>query len=170
LVQKRPTGNRFIKNYDFDYPQTNAQFTMTSVSGHLTRHDFEEAYSGWLSCDPFTLFDAPMRVHVHDGSEEIEKNLSKEAKRSDMLMIWTDCDREGEHIGMEVARVCCRAKRNIEVKRARFSAIIAQYVPFELASCRKEFDYLFQANSQCSPASWSARSSTSGCRGSQDRP
>jgi len=45
-----------------------------------------------------------------------------------MLMIWTDCDREGEHIGSEIASVCRRAKRNIIVKRARFSAIIAQWV------------------------------------------
>lgn len=45
-----------------------------------------------------------------------------------MLMIWTDCDREGEHIGKEIANVCRKAKRNIIVKRARFSAIIAQYV------------------------------------------
>ena len=51
-----------------------------------------------------------------------------EARGADMLMIWTDCDREGEHIGSEVATVCRKAKRNIIVKRARFSAIIAQYV------------------------------------------
>lgn len=43
-----------------------------------------------------------------------------------MLMIWTDCDREGEHIGAEIASVCRRVKGNIVVKRARFSAIIPQ--------------------------------------------
>lgn len=41
-------------------------------------------------------------------------------------MIWTDCDREGEHIGAEVVRECQRVKRDIEVTRARFSAIIAK--------------------------------------------
>lgn len=43
-------------------------------------------------------------------------------------MIWTDCDREGEHIGSEIVSVCRRANRNIRVKRAKFSAIIAAYV------------------------------------------
>ena len=43
-------------------------------------------------------------------------------------MIWTDCDREGEFIGAMVAKVCRRAKPNIVVKRARFSAIIPAYV------------------------------------------
>lgn len=52
-----------------------------------------------------------------------------EARGADMLMIWTDCDREGEHIGSEIVTVCRKAKRNIIVKRARFSAIIAQCVP-----------------------------------------
>jgi DNA topoisomerase-3 len=41
-------------------------------------------------------------------------------------MIWTDCDREGENIGAEIAKVCRKANPNIVVKRARFSAIIAQ--------------------------------------------
>lgn len=40
-------------------------------------------------------------------------------------MIWTDCDREGEHIGSEVADVCRAANRRIIVERARFSALIA---------------------------------------------
>ena len=47
-------------------------------------------------------------------------------------MIWTDCDREGEHIGMEIVNVCRKVKPNIRVKRARFSAIIAQYAAFFL--------------------------------------
>jgi len=41
-------------------------------------------------------------------------------------MIWTDCDREGENIGAEIVKICRQAKPNIVVKRARFSAIIAQ--------------------------------------------
>lgn len=55
----------------------------------------------------------------------IERNLLNEARRADELMIWTDCDREGEHIGSEIANVCRKAKPNIRVTRARFSAIIA---------------------------------------------
>jgi DNA topoisomerase-3 len=48
-----------------------------------------------------------------------------EARRADLLMIWTDCDREGEHIGSEVVMACRKANARIIVKRARFSAIIA---------------------------------------------
>lgn len=58
---------------------------------------------------------------------KIERNLKSEARNADELMIWTDCDREGEHIGSEVAKVCQKENRNIRVTRARFSAIIAAY-------------------------------------------
>lgn len=56
----------------------------------------------------------------------IARNLQSEARSAQMLMIWTDCDREGEHIGSEIVGECRKANRNIEVKRARFSAIIAE--------------------------------------------
>ncbi|KAJ7824662.1 prokaryotic type I DNA topoisomerase [Mycena olivaceomarginata] len=124
----RTTPNKYIRNYDFDYPQTRAQFTVTSVSGHLTAHDFPDTHRKWHSCDPISLFDAPVETFVSKDGKDIEKNLKSEARRADMLMIWTDCDREGEHIGSEVKRVCRSAKANIIVKRARFSAIIAQQI------------------------------------------
>ncbi|KAJ6476019.1 prokaryotic type I DNA topoisomerase [Mycena vitilis] len=127
-LTSRPTQNKYIRNYDFDYPQTRAQFTVTCVSGHLTSHDFPDTHRKWYSCDPLVLFDAPVESFISKDSKAIENNLAAEARRADMLMIWTDCDREGEHIGSEVKRVCRRAKPNIVVKRARFSAIIAQQI------------------------------------------
>lgn len=123
---QRNSPNKYIKNFDFSYPQTNSHFTVTSVTGHLLDHDFEEAYSSWQSCEPFVLFDAPIVAKVKKGSETIARNLKDEARRSQVLMIWTDCDREGENIGAEIAGVCRKVKANIAVKRARFSAIIAQ--------------------------------------------
>lgn len=73
-----------------------------------------------------------MESTIAPDKKSIEKNLLAQARRSDVLMIWTDCDREGEHIGMEIARVCRKAKPGIRIKRARFSAIIAQYVALHI--------------------------------------
>ncbi len=61
-------------------------------------------------------------------SKSIATNLRAEAARASLLMIWTDCDREGEHIGSEIVDVCRAANRGIIVKRAKFSAIIAKWV------------------------------------------
>ena len=112
-----------MKNYEFDYPQTNSVYIVTCVSGHLLDHD---THRKWHSCDPADLFDAPVESRVTKDKKAIEQNLMMQARRVDMLMIWTDCDREGEHIGTEIVNVCRKTNRNIVVKRARFSAIIAQ--------------------------------------------
>ncbi|KAF9523469.1 DNA topoisomerase [Crepidotus variabilis] len=122
------TQTNYVKNYEFDYPQSRAFFIVTCVSGHITEHDFTDAYKRWNSCDPFDLFDAQVDIQIASDKKGIQQNLTNQARRSDMLMIWTDCDREGEHIGMEITKVCRRAKPNIQVKRARFSAIIAQQI------------------------------------------
>lgn len=124
----RNTTNKYVKNYDFEYHYTNDYYTVTCVSGHLTTHDFFDTHRKWNSCDPFDLFEAPVQVTIPETSKSIERNIFNEARSADMLMIWTDCDREGEHIGSEIEKVCKRAKRTINVKRARFSAIIAQQI------------------------------------------
>ncbi|SCV72038.1 BQ2448_4732 [Microbotryum intermedium] len=126
---------QWIKNYDFSYrlPQHGpgfTDFTVTAVAGHLMTSDFPEAFKNWRSCDPFTLFDAPIIHSVNSDANQkgIAANLAAEARNATHLMIWTDCDREGEHIGIEVATVCRKANPRIIVKRARFSAIIANRV------------------------------------------
>jgi DNA topoisomerase-3 len=101
-------------------------------------HDFSLAFKSWHSCDPFDLFEADIEKQVAADKKTIEKNLIQEARRAQMLMIWTDCDREGENIGEEVASVCRKANRNITVRRARFSAIIAQCVTIGIPTLTTE--------------------------------
>ena len=88
-------------------------------------------YRNWTSCDPLALFEAPIETKVTEDKKSIERNLISEARKSHMLMIWTDCDREGENIGMEVANVCRKVNHDLRVKRAKFSAIIAEYVSIQ---------------------------------------
>jgi DNA topoisomerase III len=40
-----------------------------------------------------------------------------------MLVIWTDCDREGEHIGSEIVEICRGANQRLDIYRARYSAV-----------------------------------------------
>ena len=92
----------------------------------MLEHDFSFQYSKWTSCDPFDLFEAPIVAEVRKDAASIAQNLKNEARKAHKLMIWTDCDREGEHIGWEIMRECMKAKPNIVVTRARFSAILPQ--------------------------------------------
>jgi len=54
--------------------------------------------------------------------------LEREVRQCDTLVIWTDCDREGENIGFEVIDVCKAVKPNIRVLRAKFSQITGQAI------------------------------------------
>jgi len=47
----------------------------------------------------------------------------REAQGARALFIWTDCDREGEHIGGEIRTEAFKKNARMEVKRASFSNI-----------------------------------------------
>ena len=51
----------------------------------------------------------------------IADNIAKQARYAQALFIWTDCDREGEHIGGEVREAAQQGNPRIQVKRAQFS-------------------------------------------------
>ncbi|KAL4763919.1 DNA topoisomerase 3 [Aspergillus foveolatus] len=125
METKNVTGNRFVKNYVFDFnfggQWGNSSVTMTSVLGHLTSLEFERQYSGWASCPPAALFEAPVKIAVDDDKKAIANNIMKQATHSQYLVIWTDCDREGEHIGTEVRDQAKAGNGRIVVKRAKFN-------------------------------------------------
>ncbi|KAJ5751783.1 hypothetical protein N7520_008700 [Penicillium odoratum] len=118
-------GNNYVKNYEFEFnfggPWGNCSVTMTSVIGHLTGLDFERQYKGWTSCPPGALFEAPVNEDVDKDKLPIAENIRNQARYSQALFIWTDCDREGEHIGSEVRNQAKSGNARIEVKRAKFS-------------------------------------------------
>ena len=101
-----------------------ASMAVTSVTGHMMEMDFTAPYKGWQSCPPVDLFNAPIERRVSENGVNIEKTLVAEAKKANVLLLWLDCDMEGENIAFEVIEVCTRANPRIDVYRARFSALI----------------------------------------------
>ena len=118
-------GNLYVKNYEFSFnfgqPWGHCDVTMTSVLGHLNGTGFAPEYKSWYSCPPAQLFDLPVFETVDKNKKAIADNITQQARYSKALFIWTDCDREGEHIGAEVRKAASQRNRTIEVKRARFS-------------------------------------------------
>ncbi|CAF1561613.1 unnamed protein product [Adineta ricciae] len=117
--------SKFNKIYEFNYQLFNqpVQMTFTSVSGHIMNCDFTSTHNSWAQVDPVVLFDAPIQKKVTDRATDIEKTLKREVARCQTLIIWTDCDREGENIGYEIIDLCQAVKPGIKVYRARFSEI-----------------------------------------------
>jgi len=102
---------------------------VTSVTGHVYNVDFGEKYQSWDSVDPQELYSAPIVRKPCKGS--IVKHLSTVGKGADFVVLWMDCDREGENINFEVLGIVMPVMKNggnnnktfERVYRAHFSAI-----------------------------------------------
>ena len=67
--------------------------------------------------------EAPVNRSVSDDKKKIESNLLKLSQRANVLVLWLDCDAEGEAIAYEVIDICQKTNRNLSIKRAHFSAV-----------------------------------------------
>ncbi|KAF9681814.1 hypothetical protein SADUNF_Sadunf05G0041700 [Salix dunnii] len=125
-LRVRDGRSRYNKIFEFNYSINGQQCHMlvTSVTGHLMEVEFEDRYRKWHSCDPADLYTAPIRKHVPEDKLDIKRTLEEEARKCHWLVLWLDCDREGENIAFEVMEVCRGVNRNLTIRRARFSALI----------------------------------------------
>ncbi|RDY10657.1 DNA topoisomerase 3-alpha, partial [Mucuna pruriens] len=142
-MRVREGRSRYNKIFEFNYTIRGQPCHMlfTSVTGHLMELEFEERYRKWHACDPADLYQAPVHksvpeVHIQDrysltlsicDKKDIKRTLEEEARRCQWLVLWLDCDREGENIAFEVVDVCTAANRHLTIKRARFSALIDRF-------------------------------------------
>lgn len=129
-MRRREGLSKFNKIYEFDYHLygQNVTMIMTSVTGHLLAHDFQMQFRKWQSCNPLVLFEAEIEKYCPENFVDIKKTLERETRQCQALVIWTDCDREGENIGFEIIHVCKAVKPTIQVLRARFSEITPRAV------------------------------------------
>ena len=127
---------------------------ITSVLGHLMELEFREPFNKWSGCRPDELFTAPVDKTVKKDMENVAHTLKEEARNCDVLMLWLDCDLEGENIAFEVCirnkyryfliffyfvtvqvmNVCMAVNRRLTVFRARFSALIPRDIMGTLRS------------------------------------
>ncbi|KAK9293223.1 hypothetical protein L1049_021213 [Liquidambar formosana] len=118
--------SRYNRVFEFSYAIRGqpCQMLFTSVTGHLMEIDFDDRYRKWHSCDPADLYHAPLRKFVPEDKLDIKRTLEEEASSCQWLVLWLDCDREGENIAFEVVEVCTVANHQLNIWRARFSALI----------------------------------------------
>ncbi len=130
-ISSLQSRNRSPPVYEFNglFEGRTCLFRITSVTGHLYSLDFPAKYQNWDQTSPLELFSAPT-VHSPDSKGGIVKHLEREARGVDKLVLWMDCDREGENICFEVIRSIQHVMnkqsgpRNAQVYyRAKFSAV-----------------------------------------------
>ena len=98
---------------------------VTSVRGHLLSLEFANGYNkSWNSVPIDTLFTAPVETYCSTEMKNLEGALMQEAKNVQVLVLWLDCDREGEAIAAEVAKTCKAAKAPDRLPRPVFRSHI----------------------------------------------
>jgi len=121
IVDSRVCG-QLVQEFSLHIGQP-CQMIVTAVRGHLLEYDFKSDYKSWDAVNPVSLFDAEMECKVSVDSRPIASCLNQLARSSDKLILWLDCDREGEAICFEVLHHCVKANPRLIVKRAKFSAL-----------------------------------------------
>jgi DNA topoisomerase-3 len=108
-----------------------ALFKFTSVTGHVYNIDFTQEFNSW-EIDPLRLFSAPTKKMEANPKMHLCRHLQSESKGADYLVLWLDCDREGENICFEVMENCVPKMKQptnqgkmSHVYRAKFSGIFA---------------------------------------------
>ncbi|EAS00239.2 DNA topoisomerase (macronuclear) [Tetrahymena thermophila SB210] len=113
--------------FQFEYKLKQEQVNMlfTSVTGHLISQKFDDKFKNWKSFNPSVLLDQSSEIlkFVESDKISIQRNLIKWARQVDTLILWLDCDREGEAIAYEVIDICREINKNLLIKRAWFSSL-----------------------------------------------
>lgn len=96
---------------------------VTSVTGHITELEFDAMYKDWNKHDPSILISSAKIYKTYSSDKSgIVENLRRLSREATDLVLWLDCDREGENIAYEVIGVCSQENPRLVLHRARFSA------------------------------------------------
>lgn len=116
---KNSTTKGAIPTYKF---QLNGDdVTCIGLKGHILKVDFPDKYSNWQDPPPEELINA--EIIKIPTQKNLVTALKREAKGVDKVIVATDFDREGELIGVDALNEIKKVNENIEIKRARFSAL-----------------------------------------------
>jgi DNA topoisomerase-3 len=141
---KRP---RTVPVYEYHgkWKGQSALFKVTSTTGHVFGSDFTSRHQDWNRVDEDELFSAEIVKSERPGAK-ICQHLKSESYGCDAIVLWLDCDREGENICFEVLSV---VRPNISemsrIWRAKFSAITQTEI-------QHAFDNLVKPNKDVSDA------------------
>ncbi|XP_014521718.1 DNA topoisomerase 3-beta isoform X1 [Vigna radiata var. radiata] len=114
-------GSTEVHEFDGKFLGSPAYFKVTSVIGHVFSVDFPAKYQDWTATDPLDLFQAQVIKNESNPKAHICRHLSQEARGCRYLVLWLDCDREGENICFEVIQ--CTGFKTNDTYRARFSSV-----------------------------------------------
>uniref|UniRef100_A0A183CS17 DNA topoisomerase n=1 Tax=Globodera pallida TaxID=36090 RepID=A0A183CS17_GLOPA len=109
-----------VLEYTANFRGKPANFRVTSTFGHMMCLDFPEPYQRGFppeDCvDPADLFLCPIEQKETEPDRNMRDFLASEAKICDILVLWLDCDKEGENICFEVVDAVRQAMHGNETE------------------------------------------------------
>ena len=104
--QRRNTLSRAVQTYEFQatWPggknNPRCKFLVTSTIGHVFGLTFKQQ----KGLKPYDMFDAEVEKEIEENTRKnrVVEHLQELAKECGRLVLWLDCDREGENICFEV--------------------------------------------------------------------
>lgn len=127
-TNKAPNAACAVHEWNGTFKNEQIRFKMTSVCGHVMNLDFSSKFNNWDKVDPVELFSCPTLKKEAMPRLKLPAFLAQEARMCDYLILWLDCDKEGENICFEVMN-CVQTYMKSDVYsshvtyRAHFSAI-----------------------------------------------
>ncbi|KNC46096.1 DNA topoisomerase [Thecamonas trahens ATCC 50062] len=143
VVTRDSTVSRSLPVHEFEgsFAGTRVLFRVTAVIGHVYSLDFDPQFQSWDATPPRDLFSvATVTKKRANPKSRVCKHLQAEAKGAAAVVLWLDCDREGENICFEVLDnvrdrlVPHKAFASRTVFRARFSAVTRSEVARAMSS------------------------------------
>uniref|UniRef100_T1I8T1 DNA topoisomerase n=1 Tax=Rhodnius prolixus TaxID=13249 RepID=T1I8T1_RHOPR len=126
--RKGSNGTCTVHEWAGHFDHSNVTFKMTSVCGHVMTLDFIGKYNNWDRVDPVELFSCTTEKKEASPKLKMPQFLAQEARGCEYLILWLDCDKEGENICFEVINAVQGTMKKPPyimdvVYRAKFSAI-----------------------------------------------
>ena len=105
----------------FQFERAEGPYAVLGLRGHIVELDYPPELAEWsLAGLPKLLETVPLKRVTEAG---IVAALQSMVRQFDRVVIATDFDREGELIGLEALELLQKVHPQIEVKRARYSAL-----------------------------------------------
>jgi DNA topoisomerase-1 len=147
ILSKGNYSSRSVQNTRvFHFKDDGVETFIVGLRGHITALDYPQPYNDWTKVDPVELVSIrPIKKTV---SKSIGTALEQTAKDADEVIIATDYDREGELIGAEALTFVVKVRPDINVGRARFSALTKQDIEQAFESLA-EMDYGLVRAAEC---------------------
>ena len=120
----------------YAFKEDGEEVKVIGMRGHVLQVDFPEEYRVWQQVDPRRLVDA--EIEKTPKVKSLVNALKKLARQADTVVIATDYDREGELIGADIKGLVLEANPDVDITRARFSAL----TPTEIKQAFSNMDRL----------------------------